>query len=80
MTDAKETNAEAPKGNLVRRISGVLAMIVMAVSTPMYIDGDAGAGEIFGGIFMGSATGSVVLVVGWVVAYFAGRNTENAQK
>ena len=80
MPDANETNAEPPKGNLVRRISGVLALIVMVVSSFMYIPEDAVAGEIFAGIFMGVGAGAGVLVLGWVVAYFLSRNTENTQK
>ena len=79
MAEAEKAETGAKK-KIVRRISGILALIVMAVSAPMYIDEDAGAGEIFGGIFMGVATGSVVIVIGWVVEYFVGRHTENAEK
>ncbi len=79
MTDAEKTKAEAPKRRFVVQISGILALIVMAVSTPMYIDEGAGAGEIFDGIIRGVGTGSMVLVVGWVAEYFVGRNTEKTE-
>lgn len=74
MRDDNETNAEPPKGNLVMRISGVLALIVMVVSSFMYIPEGAGQGEIFSAIFMGVCTGSLVQGIGWVVAYVTRRN------
>ena len=80
MLDDNQIDAEPHKVNVVIRISAILSLIVMVVSSFMYIPEGADDAEIFAAISDGINTGFLVLVSGWVVSYFTSRNRKSDQE
>lgn len=81
MPDKNEKHTQLPRVIVVRRTSGFLVLIVMAIGSWMYIPhDDPGGGEILLGLFIGSCMGSGVLALGWVVVYALGRITDHAHQ